>query len=84
MEPRELFEIGPSFGLSPEERDRIEKARQGEGLLVTTGRRVWVNLYGHTSPREYAMAHTDVVLDVEDGKNGHELGTTLAGSARGS
>ena len=44
MEPRELYEIAPSLGLSIEERDRIEKAGQGEGLLATTGRRVWVNL----------------------------------------
>ena len=44
MEARELYEIGPSLGLSAEERDRIDKAGQGEGLLVTTGRRVWVNL----------------------------------------
>jgi hypothetical protein len=55
MEARELYEIAPSLGISPEERDRIEKAGQGEGLLVTTGRRVWVNLYGHTSPGEFAM-----------------------------
>jgi hypothetical protein len=73
MEPRELYEIAPSLGLSPEERDRIEKAGQGEGLLVTTGRRVWVNLYGHTSPGEYAMANTDVLADVDldDRRNGH-------------
>jgi hypothetical protein len=51
MEPRELWEIAPSLGISPEERDHIEKAAQGEGLLVTRpGRRVWVNLYGHRSP----------------------------------
>jgi hypothetical protein len=43
-----------------EERDRIEQAGLGQGLLVTTGRRVWVNLYGHTSPGEYAMANTDL------------------------
>jgi hypothetical protein len=54
------------LGLSPEERDRIEKARQGEGLLVTAGRRVWVNLYGHTSPAEFAMANTDVLVDVDE------------------
>src|SRR5207302_1347918 len=71
-EARELYEIAPSLGISPEERDRIEKAGQGEGLLVTTGRRVWVNLYGHTSPAEYAMANTDVMMDVdEDRRNGH-------------
>jgi hypothetical protein len=39
MEARELYEIAPSLGISPEERDRIAKAGQGEGLLVTTGRR---------------------------------------------
>ena len=39
---------------------------------MTTGRRVWVNLYGHTSPDEFAMANTDVVHDVgEDRRNGH-------------
>ncbi len=71
IEARELYEIAPSIGISPEERDRIEKAGQGEGLLVTTGRRVWVNLYGHTSPGEFAMANTDVLVDVDDGRNGH-------------
>jgi hypothetical protein len=64
MEPRELYEIGPSLGLSAEERERIERAGQGEGLLVTAGQRVWVNLFGHTSPDEYAMANTDPDLSV--------------------
>src|SRR5207302_2682999 len=59
MEPRELHEVGPSLGLSAEERDRIERAGQGEGLLVTAGQRVWVSLFGQTSPEEYAMANTD-------------------------
>jgi hypothetical protein len=82
MEQRELYEISPSLGISPEERDRIEKAGQGEGLLVTTGRRVWVNLYGHTSPGEYAMANADVLVDVdEDRRNGHAA-TTAALTAR--
>jgi replicative DNA helicase len=39
MEARELYEIAPSLGISPEERDRIEKAGQGEGLLVTNIRK---------------------------------------------
>src|SRR6266568_8423048 len=82
MEARELYEIAPSLGISPEERDRIEKAGQGEGLLVTTGRRVWVNLYGHTSPGEFAMANTDVLADIDDDRrNGHGL-ATLVGPAR--
>ena len=34
LEPRELYEIAPSLGLSPEERDRIEKSRpEGEACL---------------------------------------------------
>ena len=69
MEARELYEIAPSLGISPEERDRIEKAGQGEALLVTTGRRVWVNLYGHTSPGEFAMANTDVLAVDDDDRN---------------
>jgi hypothetical protein len=64
MEPREQYEIGPSLGLSAEERERIERAGQGEGLLVTAGQRVWVNLFGHTSPEEYAMANTDPDLSI--------------------
>jgi hypothetical protein len=90
MEGRELYEITPSLGISPEERDRIEKAGQGEGLLVTTGRRVWVNLYGHTSPGEFATANTDVltgidVVDFEnssDRRNGHAA-TTATCATRG-
>ena len=31
----------------------LERAGQGEGLLVTAGQRVWVNLYGHTSPASW-------------------------------
>ncbi len=82
MEARELYEIAPSLGISPEERDRIEKAGQGEGLLVTTGRRVWVNLYGHSSPDEFEMANTDVLVDVDydERRNGHAVKTaTYAG-----
>lgn len=76
MEARELFEIAPSLGLSAEERERIERAGQGEGLLVTAGRRVWCSLYGHTSPAEYAMANTDPRAGdelAEERRNGHEL-----------
>jgi len=77
MKPRELYEIAPSLGLSPEERDRMEKAGQGEGLLVTAGRRVWVNLYGHTSPAEFEMANTDLVA-VDERRNGHAATTAAA------
>jgi hypothetical protein len=43
---------------------------------VTTGRRVWVSLYGHTSPAEFAAFHTDsepehiVVRVIDDGAPG--------------
>jgi hypothetical protein len=59
MGARELYEFAPSLGLSPEERESIERAGQGEGLLVTAGRRVWVNLYSHTSPHEFEVFNTD-------------------------
>ena len=36
-----------------------QAARQGEGLLVTAGRRVWVSLYGHTSPEEFEASNSD-------------------------
>jgi hypothetical protein len=51
--------IADTTGLSTEEQARIRKAGQGEGLLVTAGRRVWVSLYGHTSPGEFVAFHTD-------------------------
>jgi hypothetical protein len=41
------------------------KAGQGEGLLVATGRRVWVNLHGQTSPGEFATANTNVLTGTE-------------------
>jgi len=83
MEARELYEIAPSLGISLEERDRIEKAGRGEGLLVTTGRRVWVNLYGHTSPGEFNMANTDVLVDdVDDRRNGHAAKTAARATHR--
>jgi hypothetical protein len=83
LEPRELYEIAPSLGISAEERDRLERAGQGEGLLVTAGRRVWVNLYGHTSPGEYAMANTDVLVDVDlEGRNNGHVETLAAYGSR--
>ena len=89
LEPRELHEMAASMGLTPEERDRIDKAGQGEGLLVTAGRRVWVTLYGHTSPGEFAVFNTDkeeAEIDVDDvdddRRNGHELSTLVRSSRR--
>ena len=33
MEARELYGFAPSLGISPEERELLERAGQGEGLL---------------------------------------------------
>jgi len=87
MEARELYEFAPSLGISPEERELLDRAGQGEGLLVTAGQRVWVNLYGHTSPGEFEAFNTDrdegkAVDKNLDRRNGqHEL-ATMVGSAR--
>lgn len=59
LEDRELDEMQQSMGLSDEEIERIKRAGQGEGLLVTAGRRVWVSVYGHTSPGEFEAFNTD-------------------------
>jgi hypothetical protein len=51
------------------------KSGQGEGLFVTTGRRVSVSLYGHTSPGEFNMTNTDVLAPIgedDDRRNGHD------------
>jgi hypothetical protein len=87
MEDRELREIvDKGTELSPEEQERIRKAGQGEGLLLTAGRRVWVSLYGHTSEAEFAHFNTDRDdLEADDGedlaenrRNGHATATALA------
>jgi hypothetical protein len=86
MEDRELREIADSVGLSLEEQEHIRRAGQGEGLLVTAGRRVWVSLYGHTSPEEYAAFNTDKD-ELEDDtaederRNGHDVAATVAALA---
>jgi hypothetical protein len=66
LEPPELYEIAPSFRLSPEERELIETAAKGTPARHDRAARV-----GHCtatpSPGEYAMANTDVLADVDDG-----------------
>lgn len=65
QEESELYEVARRVGLSSEERDRIGAAGIGEGLLVAFGRRVWANLYDHTSPDEYGAYSTDPPERVE-------------------
>jgi len=73
----EMVKNGVKF--SREELDLIERAGQGEGLLVTGGRRVWVNLYGHTSDDEFAAFNTDSDDEATDERrNGHLAPFALA------
>jgi hypothetical protein len=85
LEPRELHEMAPSMGLTPEERDRLDRAGQGEGLLVTAGRRVWVSLWGHTSPGEFEAFNTDREPDEhrENRRNGHAAKAAALAAAPG-
>ncbi|HVQ42379.1 MAG TPA: hypothetical protein VMS54_09235 [Vicinamibacterales bacterium] len=79
----EMVKNGVKF--SRDELDLIERAGQGEGLLVTGGRRVWATLYGHTSPAEFAAFHTDSEPEDDerdDRRNGHVSTESLVGSAR--
>ncbi len=57
--PTELARVADVLRLSPAEREFLQQAGIGEGLLVATGQRVAMSLWGHTSPEEYAMANTD-------------------------
>jgi hypothetical protein len=59
MEPTELADVASKLGLSQDERDRIESAGIGQGLLVAFGRRVWADLFEHGSPDEYEAYQTD-------------------------
>jgi len=57
--PTELARVADVLRLSPAEREFLQAAGIGEGLLVAMGQRVAMSLWGHTSPEEYAMANTD-------------------------
>lgn len=57
--PTELARVADVLRLSPAERDFLQQAGIGEGLLVAMSQRVAISLWGHTSPEEYAMANTD-------------------------
>lgn len=65
QEDSELYDVAEKVHLSPEERDKVGGAGQGQGLLVAFGRRVWADLYEHCSPEEYDAYHTDPVEQVE-------------------
>lgn len=60
--PTELARVAEILRLSPAEREFLQQAGIGEGLLVAMGQRVAMSLWGHSSPEEYAMANTDPQL----------------------
>jgi len=57
--PREVDEVSNALRLSASEKEQVERAGRGQGLLVTLDRRVWTNLFEKASPAEYAAFHTD-------------------------
>lgn len=80
MEDREVREIVEhGTDLSIEEQELIRRAGQGEGLLVTAGQRVWVSLYGHTSPDEFRAFNTDKEeVEYDDGTDDESAYGSLA------
>jgi hypothetical protein len=70
--PTELARVADVLRLSPAEREFLQGAGIGEGLLVAMGQRVAMSLWGHTSPEEYAMANTDPQPRWEQRKEEHK------------
>lgn len=62
QQPRELAEVADALELTDEERISVRKAGIGTGLLVSGGRRVWLDLFDKLAPSEYAAFHSDPVV----------------------
>jgi hypothetical protein len=62
QQPRELDEVSRALRLTDEERDLVERAGIGTGLLVSGQRRVWLDLFDKLSPSEFAAFNTDPVI----------------------
>src|SRR5579859_1592162 len=62
QQPREMDEVARALRLTDEERELIESAGIGTGLLVSGQRRVWLDLFDKLAPSEYAAFHSDPVL----------------------
>jgi hypothetical protein len=62
QQPREMDEVAKALRLSETERDQIERAGIGTGLLVSNERRVWLDLFEKMSPAEYAAMNTDPII----------------------
>jgi hypothetical protein len=63
QQPRELDEVASALRLSDEEKELVEQAGIGTGLLVSGQRRVALNLFDKLSPAEYGAFHTDPVVE---------------------
>lgn len=59
QEPEEIDDVARKAKWSTEEKEKIEGAGIGQGLLVTTGKRVWVDLFEQVSTTEFAAFNTD-------------------------
>jgi hypothetical protein len=62
QQPREMDEVAYALRLSDNERELIERAGIGTGLLASNERRVWLDLFDKLSPTGYAAMNTDPVL----------------------
>jgi hypothetical protein len=62
QQPRELAEVSDALELTDEERRSVRTAGIGTGLLVSGGRRVWLDLFDKLSPSEFAAFHSDPVV----------------------
>jgi hypothetical protein len=62
QQPREMDEVAGALRLSGAERELIERAGIGTGLLVSNERRVWLDLFDKLSPEEFAAMNTDPVI----------------------
>lgn len=62
QQPRELAEVADALELTDEERINVRRAGIGTGLLVSGGRRVWLDLFDKLAPSEYEAFHSDPVV----------------------
>jgi hypothetical protein len=63
QQPREIDEVAKALRLADEEKELVERAGIGTGLLVSGQRRVAIDLFDKLSPAEYRAFHTDPVVE---------------------
>lgn len=62
QQPREIDEVAKALRLTDEEREFVERAGIGTGLLVSGQRRVALDLFDKLSPGEYQAFNSDPVV----------------------